>query len=110
MKGPKTNPDNSLFAIFVSAILISAPRAILGIELAKIRKLDLIFIDIHMPEINGVEAFGHFRQNEKNKEAAISANALENDNKEILEEGFTDYIVKPINIPQFLNKIDNLLE
>lgn len=93
--------------------LLSAPRAILGIELAKTRSLDLILMDINMPGINGVEAFRRFRQNEKSKEVpivAISANALENDIKEILAEGFTDYIVKPIDIPQFLKKIDDLLE
>lgn len=93
--------------------LLSAPLATLGIELAKTQQPDLILMGINMPDINGVEALRCFRKNEKSKEipiVAISANALKNDIKKILEEGFTDYIVKPINISQFLKKIDNLIE
>ena len=40
---------------------------------------------------------------------AVSANAMEKDIKSCLSAGFTDYIVKPINIPKFLEKIDKLL-
>ena len=42
-------------------------------------------------------------------ELAVSANAMEKDIKSCLSAGFTDYIVKPINIPKFLEKIDKLL-
>ena len=34
---------------------------------------------------------------------------MEKDIKSCLSAGFTDYIVKPINIPKFLEKIDKLL-
>ena len=40
---------------------------------------------------------------------AVSANAMEKDIKSCLSAGFTDYIVKPINIPKFLEKIEKLL-
>jgi CheY-like chemotaxis protein len=41
---------------------------------------------------------------------AFSAYAMEEDIKSCLRMGFTDYIVKPLHIPEFLNKIDKFLD
>ena len=62
--------------------------------------------------MDGVTAMKILRGMEKTRNLpilAVSANAMKKDIKSCLSAGFTDYIVKPINIPQFLEKIDELL-
>lgn len=92
--------------------LISAPQAEMGIDLAKTRDVDLILMDINLPGMDGVEAMKILRRIEKTRALpilALSANAMERDIQSALREGFTDYIVKPINIAEFLEKIDKFL-
>ena len=84
----------------------------MGIDLAKTRDVDLILMDINLPGMDGVAAMKTLRRIEKTRKLpilTISANAMEKDIKSCLSAGFTDYIVKPINIPKFLEKIDKLL-
>ena len=92
--------------------LISAPQAEMGIDLAKTRDVDLILVDSNLPGMDGVAAMKTLRRIEKTRKLpilAVSANAMEKDIKSCLSAGFNDYIVKPINIPKFLEKIDKLL-
>lgn len=61
--------------------------------------IDLILMDVNMPEMNGYEASKQIRM--FNKEVIIiaqTANAFANDEKEALEAGCNDYISKPINM------------
>lgn len=92
--------------------LISAPQAEIGIDLAKAHDIDLILMDINLPGMDGVEAMKILRRTEKTRNlpiVALSANAMERDIQSALSAGFTDYIVKPINIAGFLKKINQLL-
>ncbi len=92
--------------------LISAPQAEIGIDLAKSQDFDLILMDINLPGMSGIEAMKILRRIEKTRNlpiVALSANAMEGDIKSCLNAGFTDYIVKPINIPEFLDKTNKLL-
>ena len=111
------NPDNLKLMEQVLNIngnfdLISAPQAEMGIDLAKTFDVDLILMDINLPGMDGITAMKALKRIEKTRNlpiVAVSANALEKDIKSCLNAGFTDYIVKPINIPQFLKKIDAIL-
>jgi len=76
-------------------------RATTGIEAVEICSnnpdIDLIFMDIQMPEMNGYEATRKIRK--FNKEVIIIAQTaffLSNDRKLILKSGCNDYISKPI--------------
>lgn len=92
--------------------LISAPQAEMGIDLAKAHDVDLILMDINLPGMDGVEAMKILRRIEKTRDLpilALSANAMERDIRSALRAGFTDYIVKPINIAEFLEKINKYL-
>lgn len=69
-------------------------------------------MDINLPGMDGVEAMKIMRRIEKTRDLpilALSANAMERDIRSALRAGFTDYIVKPINIAEFLEKINKFL-
>ncbi len=97
----------------VSAIkLISAPRAKLGIELAKAHRPDIILMDINMPEMDGFQALNHLQSlNETNDipVVAVSANAMEKDIEKAKQAGFNSYITKPIEIQNFISVISQTL-
>ncbi len=59
----------------------------------------ILLLDIKMPVMNGIEALKIIRKKHKNIPAiAITAYAHETDKSEILENGFDDYIAKPIKV------------
>lgn len=70
--------------------------------------VDLILLDIMMPEIDGIEACKRIKQNERFKDIQIIfVTALEDKNKlaEALDIGGIDYITKPINKVELLARI-----
>ncbi len=69
---------------------------------------DLILMDLHMPEINGYEASKIIKANinQKNiKIFGISASAKLLQQEESGMELFDDFITKPLNIPQFIERL-----
>ncbi len=68
----------------------------------KNKKFDLIFMDIAMPVMDGVEALHAILNYELNKGVkhtpvvALTANALKGDRERFLNEGFDEYVTKPI--------------
>jgi signal transduction histidine kinase len=65
--------------------------------------IDLILMDIQMPEMNGYEATQRIRQ--FNKEVVIiaqTAYGLSGDREKAIESGCNDYIAKPINNAELL--------
>ncbi len=88
--------------------LLSAHEALLGIEIAQRQAPDLILMDIHLPGMNGIEAFKKLQAWEETRDIpviAISASAMEKDLKSALSVGMHSYITKPINIPQFIDTV-----
>jgi CheY-like chemotaxis protein len=83
-----------------------------GIEAIKICKenkdIDLIFMDIKMPELDGYEATKKIRTFNKNvKIIAQTAYALSGDREKAINAGCDDYIAKPImadNLKPLLDK------
>lgn len=72
--------------------------------------IDLIMMDINMPEMNGYEATKQIR--EFNKDVIIiaqTAYALAGDREKSIEAGCDDYISKPISKKELLEKIENCL-
>jgi len=73
-----------------------------AIELIKENQYDVVFMDHMMPEMNGIEATAHIRElpGSYYKEVpivALTANAVTGTKELFLENGFNDFISKPID-------------
>jgi len=73
------------------------------------QEYDLIFMDIQMPEMDGMQATQEVilrYGKERPTIIAMTANAMEGDREKFLEAGMDDYVTKPIN----LRIIQNMLK
>lgn len=62
-------------------------------------KIDLIFMDILMEELDGLETMKIIRKKENNSHIpiiALSANVFEEDKKEVINAGANDFLPKPV--------------
>ncbi|EJS03373.1 fused response regulator/phosphatase [Bacillus cereus] len=79
-----------------------------GEDSSRYNKIDLILLDIMMPEIDGLEVCRRLQKEEKFKDIPIIfVTALEDANKlaEALDMGAMDYITKPINKVELLARM-----
>ena len=93
--------------------MLAASDADSGIELAVTRQPDLILLDINLGGKDGYAVLADLQKNERTRcipVVGLSANAMPDDIEKALAGGFKEYITKPIDISQFLAKIDELLE
>lgn len=74
------------------------------IELLQQSSYDVIFMDIEMPEMDGINATQQIRGRSNQPEVpwiiAVTAYAMEGDRERCLEAGMNDYISKPIRFPE----------
>lgn len=73
---------------------------------------DLVFMDMHMPIMNGVQATMKWRENEPESShlpiIALTANATKEDQKYCLDAGMDDFITKPITPERLSSAITKL--
>ena len=73
-----------------------------AIELIKKNSYDCIFMDHQMPEMDGIETLKKLREDpeadiDKVPVIALTANAISGAKEMYMENGFSDYITKPVN-------------
>ena len=76
-----------------------------AVELATAHSLDLVLMDIQLPDISGVEALGRLRANERTASVpviALTAQAMEGDRERFLAAGFDGYLSKPVNVADLI--------
>lgn len=110
------NPDNMAL---VKEILEDAGydvaqsvRAEDGIEQLQHADIDLVLMDVSLPDMDGLEATRIIRADEKLKLLPIiglSAHAMKHDRDAALEAGCNDYQTKPIDEDGLLEAIRKLL-
>lgn len=84
-----------------------------GVEAVAIcaeKKYDLIFMDVMMPEMDGIEATKRIRAKDP-RVLIVAVSAVEDalPQKEILQNGAEDYVSKPINLDIFNARLTNYL-
>jgi len=73
--------------------------------------IDLVLMDIHLPMMDGLETTRQIKQyNPDLPVIAQTANAMDEDRKNIIEAGCDDYIAKPINKYDLMEKINYFLK
>ncbi|PXA03950.1 hybrid sensor histidine kinase/response regulator [Coraliomargarita sinensis] len=82
----------------------------------KDKPADLIFMDLQMPVMDGLEATAAIRAGEVGDElknvkiVALTANAMSGDEERCLSAGMNGYLTKPLKIDALKAKIEQLLE
>ena len=71
-----------------------------AIQKVKNNNYDLIFLDINMPKMSGLEAIGEIKKLTKTPIIALTANAFKEDVEKYFKAGFDDYISKPIKLDE----------
>jgi CheY-like chemotaxis protein len=86
--------------------VISAESGRDAIELLeKTPDVDIVLMDIMMPEMDGYDTMQAIRQRESFKSlpiVALTAKAMKGDREKCIESGASDYITKPVDSEQLL--------
>ena len=109
------NPDNTTLvrrALEARGYkLMHAANGIKGVEMAEQEDVDLILLDINLPDIDGYEVARRLRASGKRELAstpiiAVTANALKGDAEKALDAGADVYMSKPINIRELWARVE----
>lgn len=84
------------------------------INKCKNRKYDIVFLDHLMPEMDGVECYNLLKDMPDNKNITtpfvmLTANAGEGSRESYINEGFSDYLSKPIKAQKLMKIINSYL-
>ena len=109
------NPDNTMLvrrALEARGYkLLHAPTGNKGVETAEAEQIDLILLDINLPDIDGYEVARRLRSSKKRELTtvpiiAVTANALKGDAEKALDAGCDVYMSKPINIRELWARVE----
>ncbi len=88
----------------------------LSMYMKNAQKYDIIFMDIQMPIMNGVDATKAILAYEQSQSlehtpiVAVTANALKGDRERFMSEGMDEYVSKPINLNKFIRVLKLFLK
>ncbi len=88
-------------------------RARAGLERLQSGGIDLILMDVSLPDMNGLDATRIIKKDEKYKHIpvlALTAHAMAHDERSCLDAGCDAYLTKPIDDDLLLQRISCFLE
>lgn len=80
------------------------------LKLVQVNAYDVIFMDIMMPKMDGVETFKHLQELDgfKTPVVTLTADAVSGAKEKYLSLGFYDYLAKPINLKELKDIIKRI--
>lgn len=105
--------NRQVFSYMLNLINVDADMATNGIEVIEFCKqseYDIIFMDMQMPEMDGIEATRIIRQDQRHQPViiAVTANSYHDDRKRCIDAGMNDFLSKPfdnIQLTSILHRI-----
>jgi two-component system, cell cycle response regulator DivK len=76
-----------------------------AVKLATEHEPDLVLMDVQLPDVDGLEALGRLRANERTASIpvlAVTAQAMQGDRERFLAAGFDGYVSKPLDIVELV--------
>jgi PAS domain S-box-containing protein len=109
--------DNEINQKMARALLVRngyevdlASNGVEAVNAIRARNYDLIFMDVQMPEMDGLEAAQMIRQMEGESRhtpiIAMTAHALQGDRQRCIEAGMDDYVSKPLDPRKVFQSIE----
>lgn len=110
------NPDNrNLIRRVLNAegyMVVEAPNADLAFNKLENETIDLILMDINMPDMDGYTLTAKIKKMDQYKNipiVAVTANVMRGDREKSLEAGCDGYIQKPIDIDTLAQQIERFI-
>ncbi len=92
--------------------VLIATDGLVGVQMTKAERPDLILMDMNMPEVDGWEATRQVKACADTAHIpviALTAHAMTGDRDRALAAGCIDYHTKPVELPQLLSQIETVL-
>ena len=93
--------------------LMSAIQGSRGLDLARDHRPQVIVLDLHLPDLDGVEVLARLRGDTLTRDipvVVLSADATPGQVTRLLAQGATAYLTKPLDVHEFLALLDRLCE
>ena len=90
--------------------MISAMQGSLGLQLAREHRPDIVILDLHLPDMPGVEVLQRLRAEPRTRDTPVivlTADASKGLAKRLSLLGATEFMHKPLNVAHFLEVLAN---
>jgi len=95
----------------LNATIYWAKNGIEAVEICENNSVDLVFMDLQMPEMNGYEATEILKKKfPKLPIVAQTAFAMSDDREKALDAGCDDYLAKPIKSKDLLSVVEKFIK
>ena len=84
-----------------------------AVDIAREQDFDLIFMDIQMPEMDGIEATRTLRAHPRHRNTpviALTAHAMHGERETLLDAGMDDYLTKPVSEQELYDTVQRWLQ
>jgi PAS domain S-box-containing protein len=90
--------------------VVTAENGQLALDLAANRDFNVVLMDVQMPVMDGFTAVGLMRERGMTQPIiALTADAMTGAQQKCLDAGYSDYMSKPIDIDELVNRLAGLL-
>lgn len=94
----------------LNATIFWAKNGVEAVEICEKNEIDLVFMDLQMPEMNGYEATEILKKKFPDLPiVAQTAFAMSDDREKALDSGCDDYLAKPIKSKDLLNVVEKFI-